>query len=72
MRFYAQEAKVLKISTIGEIIGWYYLHHNIIRAREANENDLSDWMSQGTYFPSIIGMAGTGISRRNDDVSKSL
>jgi len=70
--FYEQDAQVLKLATIGEIIGWYYLHHNIIRAREANVNDLADWMDQGTYFPSIIGMAGTGMSRKNDDVSKSL
>jgi len=70
--FVSHNSTQLKLSVIGEIIGWYYLHENILRARKANATDLSAVMRGGLFFPSIIGIAGTGMSQKNDRVSKPL
>ena len=63
---------MLKLSVINEIVGWYYLHENILRARKSNATDLSAIMRNGLFFPSIVGMVGTGKSQKNDDVSRAL
>lgn len=42
--FYGISSSSFKLSVIGEIIGWYYLHHNILLPREMNVDDLSEVM----------------------------
>jgi len=70
--FYSHDSKALKLSVIGQIIGWYYLHENILRARLAQASDLTAIMRNGLFISSIIGMVGTGKSQKNDQVSKPL
>ena len=72
MRFDSHDSKLLKLSVISEIIGWYYLHENVLRARKAKATDLSASMRHGLFVSSIIGMIGTGPSQKNDKVSKPL
>jgi len=70
--FDSHNSSALKLSVIGEIIGWNYLHENILRARKAQSTDLSATMRNGIFFPSIMGLVGTGPSQINDRVSKPL